>query len=161
MNASCTEFLVTELVRYDIIKILSVDIGRMTYQVHSVPEPESPIPTSSVVADLLIYYDLADELPMARQRFNMFCGASRGNVVPVIVLVRGLNDSKAAQEWVERHLAQNGVGRVFSTFCPAGDVRSECRAGVAGAYSTVLSHSKRGEGRGINKSIVNLLGRWI
>jgi hypothetical protein len=24
-----------------------------------------------------------------------------------------------------------------------------------------LSHSKRGEGRGINKSIVNILGRWI
>ena len=144
MNASCTEFLVTELVRYGIIKIFSVDTGRMTYQVHSVPEPESPIPMASVVSDLLIYYDLADELPMAPQRFNMFCAAYRRNVVPVIILVRGLNNSKAAQEWVERRLAQNGVGRLFSTFFPAGDVRSECRAG---AYSTVLSHSKRGERR--------------
>jgi hypothetical protein len=147
---------------YGIIKTFSVDIGGMTYQIHNVPEPESPIPTSSVVADLLIYYAPADELSTAHQRFNMFCAAYRGNVVPVIVVVQGLNDSKAAEEWVERHLAQNGVGRLFSTFSPAGDVRDlNAEQELKELIQRACLVRNEGNGDGINKTIVNFLGRWM
>jgi len=51
---------------YGIINTFSVDIDEMTYQTHSVPKPKSPIPTSSLMAGLLIYYALAGELSTAR-----------------------------------------------------------------------------------------------
>ncbi|KAG2129172.1 uncharacterized protein EDB93DRAFT_140810 [Suillus bovinus] len=101
-----------------------VRIGGDTYQVHRVPAPDS----SSLNADkrpegdLLIYYARADELSAARQKFYSFCTAYRGNVVPVVVVVKGLDDRQAANQWVEKHITYDGAGRLFSTFAPAEEL---------------------------------------
>jgi len=146
---------------YGVVETCFLRIGGVKYQVHMVPEPESPISTSSIEADLLIYHARADEGPVARRKFNTFCSAYRGSVIPVIVVVQGLNDSKAAQDWVERYLAQNGGGRPFSTFVPTGRVRDRI---AEQELQELIQRSclirSEGKGDGIHKSIVNFLGRW-
>ncbi|OJA08438.1 hypothetical protein AZE42_06543, partial [Rhizopogon vesiculosus] len=147
---------------YGIVETCFVRIGGVKYQVHSVPEPESPIPTSSIDADLLIYYTSADEKTAAHRRFSTFCAAYRGDMVPVIVVVKGLNDSKAAQEWVERYLTRNGAGRQFSTFSPAGGIRDlnvEQELCELIQQSCLIRNAEKGDG--MHKSIANLLGRWL
>jgi hypothetical protein len=147
---------------FGVVETCFVRVGGVKYQIHSVPEPESPIPTSGVEPDLLIYYAHADDGSAARRKFNTFCAAYRGNMVPVIVVVQGLNDSKAAQEWVERYLAQNGVGRLFSTFSPAGDVRDlNAERELQDLIQQSCLIRNEGKGDGIHKSIVNFLGRWL
>jgi len=139
-----------------------VHLNGVKYQVHIVTEPRSPIPTSSIEADLLIYYARADEQESTRRRFNTFCEVYRGNMVPVLVVVKGLDSSKASQEWVERHLAQNGAGRLFATFIPAGDLRdqnAEQELQELIHHSCLIRSEKRGEG--VQKGIVNVLSRWL
>lgn len=100
-----------------------VRFGGETYRVFPVSPPES---TSSAggghEGDLLIYYAHADTLSVARQTFREFYTAYRGNMVPVVVVVKGLNDRKSARQWVERHIMHHGAGLLFSTFSPAGDL---------------------------------------
>lgn len=100
-----------------------VRFGGETYRVCPVRLPES---TSSAggghEGDLLIYYAHADTLSVARQSFREFSAAYRGNMVPVVVVVKGLNDRKSARQWVERHIMHHGAGLLFSTFSPAGDL---------------------------------------
>ena len=77
-------------------------------------------------------------------------------------MVQGLNDSNATQEWVERHLAQDGVGHVFSTFSSAGDVRDlNAEQELQELIQRACLIRNEGKGDGIHKSIVNLLGRWM
>ncbi|KAG2346145.1 hypothetical protein BDR05DRAFT_66499 [Suillus weaverae] len=94
--------------------------GGEAYRVRPVPQPES---TSSAggghEGDLLIYYAHADTLSMARQMFHAFYTAYRGNMVPVVVVVKGLNDRKSARQWVDRYIKHHGAGLLFSTFSPA------------------------------------------
>lgn len=100
-----------------------VRFGGETYRVCPVRLLES---TSSAggghEGDLLIYYAHADTLSVARQSFREFSAAYRGNMVPVVVVVKGLNDRKSARQWVERHIMHHGAGLLFSTFSPAGDL---------------------------------------
>lgn len=97
--------------------------GGEAYRICPVPQPES---TSSAggghEGDLLIYYAHADTLSVARQTFRAFYAAYRGNMVPVVIVVKGLNDRKSARQWVEQHIMHHGVGHLFSTFSPAGDL---------------------------------------
>ncbi|OAX33409.1 hypothetical protein K503DRAFT_526152 [Rhizopogon vinicolor AM-OR11-026] len=148
---------------YGVVETCFVRIGGVKYQVHNVAEPEPSIPTSNVDADLLIYYVRADETA-ARQKFGTFCEAYRGNMVPVIVVVRGLNDTKAAQEWVERYLIQhsNGAGRPFSTFAPAGGARDRhAEQELQELIQQSCLIRSEGKGDGMHKSVVNFLGRWL
>lgn len=97
--------------------------GGEAYRVCFVPQPDS---TSSAgrghEGDLLIYYAHADTHSAARQTFSAFCTAYRGNMVPVVVVVKGLNDRISARHWVEEHIMHHGAGHLFSTFSPAGDL---------------------------------------
>jgi len=146
---------------YGVVETCFLRIGGVKYQVHIVPEPESPMSTSSVEADLIIYHARADEGPAARRKFDIFCSAYRGSVVPVIVVVQGLNDSKAAQDWVERYLAQNGGGRPFSTFVPTGHAKDRnAEQDLQELIQRSCLIRSEGKGDGIHKSIVNFLGRW-
>jgi GTP-binding protein EngB required for normal cell division len=108
---------------YGVVETCSTRIGGVTYQIYRVPDPASTSQTSNIAADLLIFYAHADEQSTVRQRFNTFCSAHHGNVVPIIVVVKGLNTTKAAQEWVEQYLMQDGIGRPFATFSSAEDIR--------------------------------------
>lgn len=98
-----------------------VRIGGDNYQVHRVPAPDSSSANAErrPEGDLLVYYARADELSAARQKFYAFCTTYRGNVVPVVVVVKGLDDRQAAHQWVEKHIMYDGAGRLFSTFAPA------------------------------------------
>ncbi|KAG1824711.1 uncharacterized protein BJ212DRAFT_1476004 [Suillus subaureus] len=100
-----------------------VRFGGEAYRVCPVSPPES---TSSAggghEGDLLIYYAHADTLSVARQTFREFYTTYRGNMVPVVVVVKGLNDRKSARQWVEQHVMHHGAGLLFSTFSPAGDL---------------------------------------
>ena len=139
-----------------------VHIDGVKYQVHSVTKPKSLTPTSNVEADLLIYYTHADEEDGARERFGTFCAAYRGNLIPVIVVVKGLDSSKAAQEWVERHLMQNGAGRPFAAFIPAGNLRDRnAEKELQELIQCSCLDRREGRGEGLHKSIVNFLGRWL
>jgi len=139
-----------------------VRINEVKYQVYSVTEPKSPTWTSSIQANLLIYYACADEQDGARQRFRTFCAAYHGNLVPVIVVVKGLDSSKAAREWVDRHLIENGAGRPFVAFAPDGDHRNQI---AEQELQELIQHSCliRREGRGVGayKSIVKFLGKLL
>ncbi|KAG1778922.1 hypothetical protein EV702DRAFT_144856 [Suillus placidus] len=99
-------------------------IGGDTYQVHRVPALDSSSSNTEkrLEGDLLIYYARADELSAARQKFNAFYTAYHGNVVPVVVVVKGLDDRQAAHQWVEKHIMYDGAGRLFSTFAPAEEL---------------------------------------
>lgn len=99
-------------------------IGGDNYQVHrvSAPDPSSSNAERKIEGDLLIYYTRADELSAARQKFYEFHTAYRGNVVPVVVVVKGLDDRQAAHQWVEKHIVYDGAGHLFSTFAPAEGV---------------------------------------
>jgi hypothetical protein len=99
-------------------------IGGDNYQVHRVPtlDPSSSNAERKIEGDLLIYYTRADELSAARQKFYAFYTAYRGNVVPIVVVVKGLDDRQAAYQWVEKHIMHDGAGRLFSTFAPAEGV---------------------------------------
>ncbi|OAX33408.1 hypothetical protein K503DRAFT_725889 [Rhizopogon vinicolor AM-OR11-026] len=147
-------------------------IGGVVYRVHRVPQPEfDPKSTSNVEgrpeADLLVYYACEDEPSAARQKFKIFCAAYRGNMVPVIVVVKGLNDSKDAHRWVEEHIAERGAGRPFSTFAPARDLEDNSAKRAAEQELQELIQSScliRSEGRGggTQKSgFVKLFGRWL
>jgi GTP-binding protein EngB required for normal cell division len=137
---------------YGDVETCSLHIGGVKYQVHLVPDPVSNPHISSIEADLLIFYAHTDDEFTARQRFGSFCAAYRGNMVPIIVVVKGLDNNKAAQEWVERWLMHNGAGRSFSTFAPAGDLRNplaeqELRELIQ--QSCLIRSEKKG--RGIHK----------
>lgn len=99
-------------------------IGGDHYQVHRVPVPDSSSSNAEKrpEGDLLIYYARADEPSSARQKFLAFYTAYRGNVVPVVVVVKGLDDRQAAHQWVEKHIIYDGTGRLFSTFAPAEEL---------------------------------------
>ncbi|KAG1731675.1 hypothetical protein EDB19DRAFT_2041699 [Suillus lakei] len=99
-------------------------IGGDTYQVHRVPAPDSPSSNAErrLEGDLLIYYARVDELSAARQKFYAFCTAYRGNVVPVVVVVKGLDDRQAAHQWVDKYIMYDNAGRLFSTFAPAEEL---------------------------------------
>ncbi|KAG1730251.1 P-loop containing nucleoside triphosphate hydrolase protein [Suillus paluster] len=107
-----------------IVKLAS--IGGETYQVHCVPQPKS---TSNVEGrlegDLLIYYTRADGHSTAREKFRTFSKKYGGNIVPVIVVVKGLNDGKSADRWVEEHIMYDGVGHLYSTFIPVEDLEDD------------------------------------
>jgi hypothetical protein len=150
----------------------------VTFQVHCVNESGSySKPTSSVEerpeADLLIYYAQEDEQSTAFQGFKTFCAAYNGNMVPVIVVVSGLNDSKAARRWVEEHLTEKGAGRLFSTFAPAIVTKDDpMKRKAEQELQELIQHSYlfRSEGRRsrsesrsgvVQKSIANLWGRWL
>lgn len=107
-----------------ILKPYFVRIGGDTYQVHRVPAPDfsSSNAEKRLEGDLLIYYVRADELSAARQKFHAFCTTYRGNVVPVVVVVKGLDDRQAANQWVEKYIIYDGAGRLFSTFAPAEEL---------------------------------------
>lgn len=107
-----------------ILKPYFARIGGDTYQVHRVPAPDfsSSSAEKRLEGDLLIYYARADELSAARQKFHAFCTAYRGNVVPVVVVVKGLDDRQAANQWVEKYIMYDGAGRLFSTFAPAEEL---------------------------------------
>jgi GTPase SAR1 family protein len=135
----------------------SLHIGGVKYQVHRVSDPVSNPHISSIEADLLIFYAHTDDEFTARQRFSSFCATYRGNMVPIIVVVKGLDNNKAAQEWVERRLMYNGAGRPFSTFAPTGDLRDplaeqELRELI---QRSCLIRSER-KGGGIHKRFVQL-----
>ncbi|KAG2100024.1 hypothetical protein BD769DRAFT_1510246 [Suillus cothurnatus] len=61
----------------------------------------------------------ADELSAARQQFHPFYETYRGDVVPVIVVVKGLDDRRTAHQWVEKHIMFDGARHLSSTFAPA------------------------------------------
>ncbi|KAJ8593689.1 hypothetical protein M405DRAFT_577383 [Rhizopogon salebrosus TDB-379] len=143
---------------YGDVETCSLHIGGVKYQVHLVPDPVSNPHISSIEADLLIFYAHSDDEFTARQRFGSFCATYRGNMVPIIVVVKGLDNNKAAQEWVERRLMYNGAGRPFSTFAPAGDLRDplaeqELRELI---QQSCLIRSER-KGGGIYKRFVQLV----
>jgi len=85
-----------------VVKIYIVRIDGVKHQVHIVAEPELQMVTSSAEADLLMYRSRADEIFAAHQWLNMLCAAYRGNMRPVTVVMRGLNDSIATQDRGER-----------------------------------------------------------
>jgi len=146
-----------------VVETCFVHINGEKYQIHSVAEPKSSIPISSIESDLLIYYARADvEQDSVRQRFRTFCAAYRGNVVPVIVVVQGLDSSKAAEEWIGRNLVQNDTGRPFAAFIPAGGLRdrnAEQELQELIRQSCLIPGVERGEG--VHKSLVNVLGKWL
>jgi hypothetical protein len=153
------------------VQTCCAQIGGVVFQVHCVNKSGSNSkPTSSVKerpeADLLIYYAREDEQSTAFQRFKAFCAAYNANMVPLIVVVSGLNDSKAARRWVEEHLTEKGVGRPFSTFAPAIVTKDDPMKRKAEQELQELiqrSYLIRSEGRSevVQKSIANLWGRWL
>ncbi|KAG1786484.1 uncharacterized protein HD556DRAFT_1415468 [Suillus plorans] len=96
-------------------------IGGDTYQVHRVSAPDlsSSHTEKRPEGDLLMYYVRADEPSAARQKFHVFYTAYRGNMVPVVVVVKGLDDCQAANQWVEKYIMYDGAGHLFSAFAPA------------------------------------------
>jgi hypothetical protein len=144
---------------HGVVESCSARIGRMKYHVHHVFEPVQTPQTSSIAADLLIFYAHANEQSTARQRFDTYCAAYRGNMVPIIVIVKGLNAIKAAQEWVEQHLiTQSGAGRPFVTFSPADDLRDR---NAEQELQELIQQSclirSEGKSGGIYKTLVNFL----
>lgn len=147
-------------------------IGGVVYQVFRVSEPpeSDSKPTSSgdgrPEADLLVYYAREDEQSAACGKFKAFCAAYRGNMVPVIVVVKGLNDREAAQRWVEDYITENGAGRPFSTFAPARDLnddsaRREAEQELQELIQRACLIRSEGRGGGVQKGFVKFLGRWL
>jgi GTP-binding protein EngB required for normal cell division len=154
-----------------VVQIQVANIGGVAYQVYHVSEPEFKL-TSSVEgrpeADLLIYYASKDEQRAAHQKFASFCAVHRGNMIPVIVVVKGLNDSTAAHQWVERHIIGNyqGSGRPISTFAPAKNLNDHLTKQKAEEELRALIKRSclirtEGKGGGVRGSFVKLLGRWL
>jgi GTPase Era involved in 16S rRNA processing len=144
---------------YGDVETFSTRIGGVKYQVHRVPDPLSSSHISSIEADLLIFYAYVDEFA-ARKKFGSFCAVYRGNMVPVIVVVKGLDNNKAAQEWVERHLMHAGAGRPFSTFAPAGDLRdSHAEQELRELIQRSCLIRREMKGGGIHKRFVQILGK--
>jgi hypothetical protein len=142
------------------VETRSTHIGGVKYQVHRVSEPTSNSQTSSIEADLLIFYAHVDDKYAARQMFATFCAAYRGNMVPAIVVVRGLDNNKAAQEWVERHIIHKGGARPFSTFAPAGDLsdpHAEQELSELIQRSCLIRSERKGVGT--YKRFVQILGK--
>ncbi|KAG1764879.1 P-loop containing nucleoside triphosphate hydrolase protein [Suillus placidus] len=139
--------------------------GGEAYRVRPVPQPES---TSSAKGghegDLLIYYAHADTLSMhmARRMFYAFYTAYRGNMVPVVIVVKGLNDRKSARQWVDRYIKHPGAGLLFSTFSPADLGDNYLRRHAEQDLHDLIRHSclvrSVVKGGGVLKRFARLLG---
>lgn len=114
---------------HGILRTYFAHIGGETYRVHHVLASESLFPPSCaekrLKEDVLIYYACADELSAAREKFSTFYTRYRRDGVPVIVVVKGLDDHQAAHHWVEKHITCDGAGCLFSTFAPTEDLEDD------------------------------------
>ncbi|KAG0697663.1 hypothetical protein DFH29DRAFT_1003513 [Suillus ampliporus] len=110
---------------YGVVRTCLTRISGETYQVHRVPQPSASGVEEKLEGDLLIYYARVDDHSTARQKFRAFYTAYRGNMLPVVVVVKGLNDRKSAHQWVEQYIMHDGIGRLFSAFSPARDLRND------------------------------------